>query len=178
MDIKLILLVIFLPPLLGLVIYRLIHGVFEDILWQIYESEIKGFAGYINLWLGYFAMALVILFAIFSIFRFNLGIYEPLSAIVTIFVLALIFMIRLQIVAKSQQSFDILGIFIGGSFLIIFTNLLFYPDYLTRIGAHLVLIEYFLLFIKETIPYLTFGSLSLTFLVEPLIQSSLKKANI
>lgn len=178
MDIKLILLVIFLPPLLGLVMYKLIHGFFEEIFWQINESEIKGFAGYINLWLGYFVMALIILFAIFSVFRFDLGIYEPLSAIVTIFVLALIFMIRIQIVAKSPQSFNILGIFIGGSFLIIFTNLLLHPDYLTSIDAHFVLIENFLLFTEETGPYLTFGSLSLTFLVEPLIQSFLKKANI
>ena len=178
MDIKLILLVIFLPPLLGWAIYRLIHGFFEDILWPIYESEIKGSAGYINLWLGYFTIALVILFAIFSIFRFNFGIYEPLSAMVTIFVLALIFMIRIPIVAKSPQYVDILGIFIGGSFLIIFTNLLFYPDYLISTDAHLVLIENFLVFIEETIPYVLFGSLSLTFLVEPLIQRFLKKANI
>ena len=178
MDIKLILLVIFLPPLLGWVTYTLIHRFFEDILWHIKESEMKGFAGYINLLVGYLIMSLTILFAISLIFRFNFEIYEPLSAIVTIFVLALIFMVRIQIVTKGPQYFDIFSLFIGASFLIIFTNLLFHPDYLTSLDAYFVLIENFLIFIGEAFLYAFFGSLGLTFLAEPLIQSFLKKANI
>ena len=98
----LILLVIFLPPLLGLSVYILIKGFRGDILFCMEKNEIKGLNDYLGLTLGYCLTTLILLFAIYSIFRFNIGVYNPMTqyeaAIGTIFVLALTFLVRIYFV--------------------------------------------------------------------------------
>ena len=181
-TLALILLVIFLPPLLGLSVYILIRGFRGDILFCMEKNEIKGLNDYLGLTMGYCLTTLILLFAIYSIFRFNIGVYNPMTqyeaAIGTIFVLALTFLVRIQIVIKNAKYFDVLSLFVGTSFLIVFMDVLLHLDYyLCNLNdlsdawlLALAAVENFLVFIKVAIIYAFFGSLSLSLLGEQLLR--------
>ena len=181
-TLALIVLVIFLPPLLGLSVYILIRGFHEDILFCMEKNEIKGLNDYLGLTLGYCLTTLILLLAIYSIFRFNIGVYNPMTqyeaAIGTIFVLALTFLVRIYFVIKNAKYFDVLSLFVGASFLIVFMDVLLHLDYylsgLNNLSdawlLALAAIENFLAFINVAIIYAFFGSLSLSLLGEQLLR--------